>query len=191
MGEIKGFVKYKRQRVKHRPVEQRIKDFAEFELPLTPDQVRQQAARCMDCGTPFCNGFGCPLRNNVPDINELVYKGRMQEACRLLHSSNNFPEITGRLCPAPCEAACTLSINDESVSIRKLELEVVEQGFANGWIKPLPAVEKTGRRIALRDWPPLSNWPGPATVLLSSRKMTNQAGFCATAFQTSNLKNRL
>jgi NAD(P)H-dependent glutamate synthase small subunit len=149
MGEIKGFLKYKRQAVGHRPVEERVKDFAEFELPITGDQVRQEAARCMDCGTPFCHGFGCPLQNCVPDINDLIYKGRRQEACQMLHSMNNFPEFTGRLCPAPCETACTLSINDEPVMIRKLELQIVEEGFERGWIKPQPAAEKTGFRVAV------------------------------------------
>ena len=149
MGEIKGFLKYNRQQVGHRPVEQRIKDFAEYELPFTPDQLRQQAARCIDCGTPFCHSFGCPLQNCTPDVNDLVYRQRWQDACRTLHSMNNFPEFTGRLCPAPCEAACTLSINDEPVMIRKLELQVVEEGFEKGWIKPQPAAEKTGLRVAV------------------------------------------
>jgi glutamate synthase (NADPH/NADH) small chain len=149
MGEVKGFLKYKRQVVPHRPVERRIKDFAEFELPLTPDQLQEQAARCIDCGTPFCHSFGCPLQNCVPDVNELVYKGRWQEACQQLHLTNNFPEFTGRLCPAPCEAACTLSINDDPVLIRKLELQVVEKGFEQGWIKPQPPAEKTPFRVAV------------------------------------------
>ena len=149
MGEIKGFLNYKRQDIQHRPVEQRIKDFEEFELPITPDQLQQQAARCIECGVPFCHSFGCPLCSFVPDINDLVYKGKWQQACQLLHSTNNFPEFTGRLCPATCETACTLSINDEPVMIRKIELEIVERGFAEGWIKPLPANQKTGKRVAI------------------------------------------
>lgn len=149
MGETKGFLRYKRQGISHRPVEQRVKDFAEYELPFTPDQLQQQAARCIDCGTPFCHGFGCPLQNCVPDINDLVYKGRWQDACQMLHLMNNFPEFTGRLCPAPCEAACTLSINDEPVTIRKLELQIVEEGFEKGWIKPQPPPEKTSFRVAV------------------------------------------
>jgi NAD(P)H-dependent glutamate synthase small subunit len=149
MGETKGFLKYKRRDVGHRPVEERIKDFSELDLPLTPDEIQQQAARCMDCGIPFCHGLGCPLKNSIPDLNELIYKNRWQQACRMLHSTDNFPEITGRVCPAPCETACTLSINDEPVLIRHIEFQVVERGFEQGWIKPVPAAEKTGKRIAV------------------------------------------
>ena len=149
MGEVKGFLKYKRQEVGHRPIKQRIHDFAELDLPLTPQQIHQQTARCMDCGIPFCHGTGCPLKNCIPDLNELVYKGKWQQACELLHSTNNFPEITGRVCPAPCEAACTLSINDEPVLIRHIEFQTVERGFKEGWIKPMPATKKTGKRIAI------------------------------------------
>ncbi len=149
MGEIKGFLKYKRQDVRHRPVQQRIMDFEELDLPLTPDQLRQQTARCMDCGIPFCHGVGCPLKNCIPDFNELVYKNRWQQACQLLHSTNNFPEITARVCPAPCETACTLSISDEPVLIRHIEFQIVERGFEQGWIKPQPPAEKTGKRVAI------------------------------------------
>ncbi len=149
MGEIKGFIKYKRQNVGHRPVEERIHDFRELDLPLTPDEIRQQAARCMDCGIPFCHGAGCPLGNSVPDFNELVYKGRWERACRLLHATNNFPEITGRVCPAPCEAACTLAINDEPVAIRQIEQAIVERGFEEEWIRPLAAEKKTDKRMAI------------------------------------------
>jgi glutamate synthase (NADPH/NADH) small chain len=149
MGELKGFLKYARREVGHRPVEERIRDFKELELPLTPDEIRQQAARCMDCGIPFCHGAGCPLKNYIPDINELVYKNRWREACELLHSTNNFPEITARVCPAPCEAACTLAINDEPVLIRHIENRIVERGFAEGWIKPSCGTQKTGKHIAV------------------------------------------
>jgi len=149
MNEINGFLKYKRQEVSHRPIEERIHDFAELDLPLTPEQIHQQTARCMDCGIPFCHGMGCPLKNYIPDLNELVYKGQWQEACELLHSTNNFPEITGRVCPAPCETSCTLSINDEPVLIRHIEFQIVERGFREGWIKPLPAKRKTGKKVAV------------------------------------------
>lgn len=149
MGEVKGFLKYKRQDVSKRLVEERIKDFRELGLPLTPDEINQQAARCMDCGIPFCHGVGCPLKNSIPDINELIYKGRWEQACEYLHWTNNFPEITGRVCPAPCEAACTLSINDEPVLIRHIEYQIVERGFEESWIKPLLATKKTGKRIAV------------------------------------------
>jgi NAD(P)H-dependent glutamate synthase small subunit len=149
MGEVKGFLKYRRQEVGHRLIEERIYDFDELDLPLTPDQIHQQAARCMDCGIPFCHGTGCPLKNCIPDLNELVYKGKWQQACELLHSTNNFPEITGRVCPALCETACTLSINDEPVLIRHIEFQIVERGFREGWIKPLSAKQKTGKRVAV------------------------------------------
>jgi len=149
MGQVKGFLKYNRQEVEHRPIAERIHDFAELDLPLTPEQVYQQTARCMDCGIPFCHGAGCPLKNSIPDINELVYEDKWQQACQMLHSTNNFPEITGRVCPAPCETACTLSINDEPVLIRHIEFQIVERGFKEGWIKPMPAKEKTGKRVAV------------------------------------------
>jgi NAD(P)H-dependent glutamate synthase small subunit len=149
MGEVKGFLKYGRQEVRHRPVEERVHDFAEFDLPLTPEQIHQQTARCMDCGIPFCHGVGCPLQNNIPELNELVYKGKWKQACELLHLSNNFPEITGRVCPAPCETACTLSVNDEPVLIRHIEFQIVERGFKEGWIKSTPAKQKTGKKIAV------------------------------------------
>jgi glutamate synthase (NADPH/NADH) small chain len=149
MGQIKGFLKYKRREAGRRTVDERIRDFREFDLPLSPDAISQQAARCMDCGIPFCHGVGCPLENSIPDINDLVYKDRWEEACRMLHSTNNFPEITGRVCPAPCESACTLSINDEAVLIRHIEFQIVERGFEQGWIKPVPASDKTGKRVAV------------------------------------------
>ncbi len=149
MGETKGFMKYKRQSAGYRPIEERVYDFKELELPLTPEQIKEQAARCMDCGIPFCHGSGCPLRNYIPDFNDLVYRGNWHEACELLHSSNNFPEITGRICPAPCETACTLAISDQPVTIRHIEFQIVERGFKEGWIKPQPAAKKTGKRIAI------------------------------------------
>jgi len=149
MGETKGFVKYKRQEIGHRPVEQRIYDFQELDLPLTPEQLVQQTARCMDCGIPFCHGVGCPLKNFIPDFNDLIYQGHWREACDLLHSTNNFPEFTGKVCPAPCETACTLAISDQPVLIRHIEYQIVERGFAEGWIKPTHAVRKTGKRVAI------------------------------------------
>ena len=149
MGEVKDFLKYNRQNVLHRPVEERICDFSEMDLPLSPEQIHQQVARCMDCGIPFCHGVGCPLENSIPDLNELVYKDKWQKACELLHSTNNFPEITGRICPAPCETSCTLSVNDEPVLIRHIEFQIVERGFKEGWIKPQETKNKTGKRVAV------------------------------------------
>jgi len=149
MAEIKGFLRYKRKKTGYRPIEKRILDYKEVELALTPDDIIQQAARCIDCGIPFCHGVGCPLGNNIPEFNDLIYKGRWQKACQLLHSTNNFPEITARVCPAPCETACTLAINDEPVFIRQIEFQIVERGFENGWIKPVIAKQKTGKKVAV------------------------------------------
>lgn len=149
MGEVKGFLKYTRQDVGHRPVAERVRDFAESDLPLTPEDIQRQAARCMDCGIPFCHGAGCPLKNSIPDMNELVYRNRWKQACDYLHSTNNFPEITGRVCPAPCESACTLAINDDPVLIKHIEFQIVERGFEEGWIKPLLAPRKTRKKVGV------------------------------------------
>jgi len=149
MGELKGFLKYERQEVGHRSVEERVRDFNEIDLPLTPEAIRKQAARCMDCGIPFCHGAGCPVSNSIPDMNEFVYKGQWEQACRILHETNNFPEVTGRICPAPCEMSCTLAVSDHPVLIRHIEYQIVERGFQEGWIRPLVATKKTGRRVAI------------------------------------------
>ncbi len=149
MGEPRGFMKYARGEVGHRSVAERIHDFNEFDLPLTPDALRQQAARCMNCGIPFCQGAGCPVVNCIPDFNELVYQGRWKEASDLLHSTNNFPEITGRVCPAPCENACTLNVNDDPVMIKHIEYQIAEKGFQEGWVVPKAPKVKTGKRVAV------------------------------------------
>ncbi|MBN1795624.1 MAG: glutamate synthase subunit beta [Sedimentisphaerales bacterium] len=149
MGEVKGFLKYKRQDIGHRPIEQRVLDYNEMDLPLTPDDLKNQAARCSDCGIPFCSGAGCPLYNRIPEFNDLVYRGKWRQACDNLHSTNNFPEITGRVCPAPCEASCTLAVNDEPVLIRHIEYQIVEKGFKQGWIVPKPPKKKSGKRVAV------------------------------------------
>jgi glutamate synthase (NADPH/NADH) small chain len=149
MGEAKGFLKYTRQDVPHRPFEECVLDFRECAVPLSTDTLREQAARCMDCGVPFCHAAGCPVGNVIPDVNDLVYRGDWEEACHLLHATNNFPEVTGRICPAPCESACTLSINDRPVTIQHIELQVAERGFEQGWIRPLPAREKMGTSVAV------------------------------------------
>src|SRR5512146_1522468 len=174
MGEIKGFLKHKRQPVEHRPVEERIHDFNEIDLPLTPEAIHRQAARCMDCGIPFCHGAGCPLGNNIPDMNEAVYKGQWEKACRILHETNNFPEITGRICPALCESSCTLSISDEPVLIRHIEYQVVERGFEEGWIKPLPASRKTGKRVAI---------VGSGSAGLAAAQQLARAGHSVVVFE--------
>ena len=149
MAEIRGFLKYDRKNTGYRPVKERIQDWREVELSLSPDDIFQQAARCIDCGIPFCHGVGCPVQNNIPEFNELIYKDQWEKACAVLHQTNNFPEITGRICPAPCETACTLAINDRPVFIRHIEFQIVERGFAQGWIRPLPAAKKTGKRVAV------------------------------------------
>jgi NAD(P)H-dependent glutamate synthase small subunit len=138
-----------RQDVPHRDVNDRVKDFFEIDVPLPEDVLVRQASRCMDCGVPFCHGLGCTVKNRIPEFNDLIYRGRWQEACDNLHSTNNFPEVTGRICPALCEAACTLNFNDQPVLIKHIELQIVERGWAEGWIKPLLPVRKTGKRVAV------------------------------------------
>ncbi len=149
MGKPTGFKEHDRRDVPHRPVAQRVKDFFEVDIPLPAEALMSQAARCMDCGIPFCHGAGCPLINRIPEFNDLVYRDRWKEACDVLHATNNFPEITGRLCPAPCEAACTLNINDDPVLIKHIELQIAERGWEEGWIQPLPPTRKTGRKVAV------------------------------------------
>ena len=144
-----GFMKYERLDPPKRVVKKRIKDFKEFEELLPVESLTQQAARCMYCGVPSCHAFGCPLQNRIPDWNDMVHRGHWKQALELLHITNNFPEITGRICPAPCEAACTLSINQSAVLIRHIELQIIEEGWRKGWIQPEPAQYKTGKRVAI------------------------------------------
>lgn len=144
-----AFLDFPRQEERSRPVGERVSDFREFTLPLAEQQLRRQASRCMDCGVPFCHGTGCPVENRIPEFNSLVRRGRWREASENLHNTNNFPEITGRVCPAPCEAACTLNVNDEPVAIRSIELQIAERAFDEGWVKPRPPDRKTGRRVAI------------------------------------------
>ncbi|HPS53855.1 MAG TPA: glutamate synthase subunit beta, partial [Phycisphaerae bacterium] len=136
----------------YRDIPSRVKDYFEIPLPLSEEDILIQAARCMDCGVPFCHAVGCPLHNRIPEFNDLVYSGRWKEACDVLHSTNNFPEITGRICPALCEAACTINIageNAEPVTIRHIECQVAERGWKEGWIVPQPAEKKSGRKVAI------------------------------------------
>lgn len=149
MAKPSGFMEFPRQDPTKRPVADRLSDYQEIEQPLPPEQITQQAARCMDCGIPSCHTFGCPVTNRIPDWNDMVYRGRWRDALEVLHSTNNFPEITGRICPAPCETACTLSINQPAVTIRHIELQIVERGWQEGWIKPQPAPQKTGKKVAI------------------------------------------
>ncbi|MDP6380734.1 MAG: glutamate synthase, partial [Phycisphaerae bacterium] len=138
MGKPTGFLEYARKEPGKRPVAKRVKDYREVEQPLTNEELQIQAARCMDCGVPFCHAFGCPLANVIPEFVDMVYRGQWQRALEVLHSTNNFPEITGRICPALCEAACTLAINADSVSIRHIENQIAERGWSEGWIVPQP-----------------------------------------------------
>jgi glutamate synthase (NADPH/NADH) small chain len=177
MGETKGFLKYTRQDIEHRPVEERIGDFEDIDIPLSPDDLILQAARCADCGIPFCHGVGCPVYNRIPEFNDLVYRGKWKAACDNLHSTNNFPEITGRVCPAPCESACTLAVNDEPVLIRHIENQIVEKGFAQGWIVPVPAEKKTGKRVAIIG-------SGPAG--LAAAQQLARAGHDVMVFEKDN-----
>jgi glutamate synthase (NADPH/NADH) small chain len=144
-----GFIEFPRIEVGHRPVNERIRDWHEIDMPLMEETLGQQAARCMDCGIPFCHGAGCPVKNRIPEFNDLVYRGLWQAAATNLHSTNNFPEITGRVCPAPCEAACTLSINASPVTIEHIEYQIAERAFREGWVKPLRPAYRTGRKVAI------------------------------------------
>lgn len=149
MAKPTGFLEYERKNPPKRSVQERIKDFKEIAQLMNEEQLHEQAARCMDCGIPTCHSFGCPLKNLIPDWNDLVYRGQWKKACDLLHSTNSLPEMTGRICPAPCEAACTLEIEGSPVSICHIELQIVEKGFKEGWIKPQPAKSKTGKKVAV------------------------------------------
>jgi NAD(P)H-dependent glutamate synthase small subunit len=132
-----------------RPVEERVEDYDEVEQLLDQERLNSQAARCMDCGVPFCHNIGCPLGNIIPEWNDMIYRGKWRRALALLESTNNLPEVTGRICPAPCEAACTLSINDDPVTIKQIELQIAERGWEEGWIEPEPADFSSGRRVAV------------------------------------------
>ena len=150
MGKVTGFLEIDRQEQKYQPAADRIRHYREFVLPLPPAEVERQAARCMDCGIPFCHGpTGCPVHNQIPDWNDLVYSGDWEEAARNLHSTNNFPEFTGRICPAPCEEACTLNLENVPVSIKTIEQAIADRAWEAGWVTPQVAPERTGKRVAI------------------------------------------
>ena len=149
MANPTGFLQYPRVEIGHRPIEERIQDWEEIDQPLVDHVLNQQAARCMDCGIPFCHSIGCPLGNRIPEFNDLVYRNRWAEAAANLHSTNNFPEITGRVCPAPCEAACTLALNDRAVNIKQIEYQIAERAWADDWTQPLRPKVKTGKHVAV------------------------------------------
>jgi glutamate synthase (NADPH) small chain len=148
MGKITGFLEFERNDRDYEAVEARIRHWREFVLPLPDTEVRDQAARCMNCGIPYCH-TGCPVNNQIPDWNDLVYSGQWRDAARNLHSTNNFPEFTGRVCPAPCEASCTLNIDDNPVTIKTIECAIVDRAFSEGWVKPEPPAIKTGKSVAV------------------------------------------
>ena len=176
MGKVTGFKEYTREMPVRRPVEERVNDFFEVYHPFPEEKVRTQAARCMDCGIPFCH-TGCPVNNIIPDWNDLVYKDRWKDAIRVLHATNNFPEFTGRICPAPCEAACVLGINEPPVTIKQIEKTIVEHAFNEGWIQPEPPEVRTGKRVAV---------VGSGPSGLAAAQQLNRAGHAVTVFEKSD-----
>ena len=148
MGKITGFMEFERLEEGYKPVPERLKNYKEFVIGLDDKQAKTQAARCMDCGTPFCNS-GCPVNNIIPDFNDMVFRADWHNAILTLHSTNNFPEFTGRICPAPCEAACTLNVNDDAVGIKSIEHAIIDRAWAEGWVQPQPPKHKTGKKVAV------------------------------------------
>jgi glutamate synthase (NADPH) small chain len=176
VGKVTGFMEYTRETPTRRDVKERIHDYFEVYQPYPDEKVRTQAARCMDCGIPFCH-TGCPVNNIIPDWNDLVYRNEWQDAIRVLHSTNNFPEFTGRICPAPCEAACVLGINEPPVTIKVIEKTIVEHAWKQGWIKPEPPQTHTGKRVAVVG-------SGPAG--LAAAQQLARAGHTVTVFEKAD-----
>ncbi len=173
MGKITGFLEIPRELPARRPVEERLRDWQELEGKLSDDKLKSQGARCMDCGIPFCHK-GCPLGNIIPDWNDLVYRGRWQGAIDRLHSTNNFPEFTGRVCPAPCEEACVLNINNDPVTIKQIEKQIIDHAYHEGWVAPVVSPTKTGKRVAVVG-------SGPAG--LAAAQQLARAGHAVTVFE--------
>ncbi|MEJ7583488.1 MAG: glutamate synthase subunit beta [Acidimicrobiales bacterium] len=176
MGDTTGFLKHGRELPSRRPVRVRLRDWKEVYEPFDPDALRAQASRCMDCGIPFCNN-GCPLGNVIPDWNDLVYRDRWRDAIERLHATNNFPEFTGRLCPAPCEAACVLGINQDPVTIKQVEVEIIDRAWAEGWVTPVRPSRRTGRTVAVIG-------SGPAG--LAAAQQLTRAGHVVTVFERAD-----
>jgi glutamate synthase (NADPH/NADH) small chain len=176
VGKVTGFLEIQRKKPPARPVAERLRDWKEVYLPYPKAELEKQAARCMDCGIPFCHQ-GCPLGNIIPDWNDLVYRNRWAEAIERLHATNNFPEWTGRLCPAPCEGSCVLGINDDPVTIKAVEVAIVERAFAEGWVTPAPPAARTGKRVAVIG-------SGPAG--LAAADQLNRAGHAVTVFERAD-----
>src|ERR1041385_4440562 len=185
MGKITGFLEIDRHDRKYAPVADRLKNYREFVIPLSEKDTRDQAARCMNCGIPYCHGTGsaqpgtpgCPVNNQIPDFNDLVYEGNWEEASRNLHSTNNFPEFTGRICPAPCEASCTLNIDDNPVTIKTIECAIVDRGWQEGWIRPSPPARRTGKGVAVVG-------SGPAGMACAQQLA--RAGHAVTLFEKAD-----
>src|SRR3989337_1602296 len=173
MGKVTGFIEMQDEKPHYRPLEERLRDWHEVYQYTAEPKLKQQAARCMDCGIPFCHQ-GCPLGNLIPDWNDLVYRDRWREASERLHATNNFPELTGTLCPAPCEGSCVLGINDDPVTIKAIELAIVARAGEAGWIKPEPPVVKTGKTVAVVG-------SGPAG--LAAAQQLARAGHAVTLFE--------
>jgi len=176
MGKVTGFMEFERIDEGYKPVSERLKHYKEFVIGLSPEQAKTQSARCMDCGTPFCNS-GCPVNNIIPDFNDLVFSNQWQNALTVLHSTNNFPEFTGRICPAPCEAACTLNVNDDAVGIKSIEHAIIDRGWAEGWVKPQPPAVKTGKKVAVVG-------AGPAG--LAAAQQLARVGHAVTVFEKND-----
>src|SRR5688572_19479517 len=176
MGKPTGFIEIHRKKMPTRPVAERLKDWNEVYLPYPKDELQKQGARCMDCGIPFCHQ-GCPLGNLIPDWNDNVYRDRWETALERLHATNNFPEFTGRLCPAPCEGSCVLAINDDPVTIKSIEVSIIDKGFAEGWVVPKPPLVRTGKSVAVVG-------SGPAG--LAAAEQLNRAGHFVTVFEKAD-----
>src|SRR5712664_4822264 len=176
MGKITGFMEYQRLEEPHEPKEARKKHYREFYARLSEEAAATQGARCMDCGIPFCMS-GCPVNNIIPDWNDLVYRQDWKSAIDTLHSTNNFPEFTGRICPAPCEEACVLRINEDPVSIKSIEHAIIDKAWEEGWVRPLPAAHKTGKKVAVVG-------SGPAG--LACAQQLARAGHDVTVFEKSD-----
>ena len=176
MGKVTGFMEYERLEEGYAPVAQRLKNYKEFVIGLKEDEAKTQSARCMDCGTPFCNS-GCPVNNIIPDFNDLVYRADWQSAFAVLDSTNNFPEFTGRICPAPCEAACTLNVNDDAVGIKSIEHAIIDKAWLEGWVVPRPPKVKTGKTVAVVG-------SGPAGM--AAAQQLARAGHTVTLFEKND-----
>src|SRR5213595_210970 len=176
MGKVTGFMEYERVEEGYAPVQLRVKNYGEFVNGLKEDEAKIQGARCMDCGIPFCNN-GCPVNNIIPDFNDLVYRGDWKNAIEVLHSTNNFPEWTGRICPAPCEAACTLNVNDDPVGIKSIERAIIDHAWDQGWVLPQPPKRKTGKTVAVVG-------SGPAGLAVAQQLA--RAGHSVTVFEKND-----